>query len=420
MNRELSITIFIFIIIAITGINASAYQKAWNQYDALERQVPTPRSNEGIHKEVNGIGNFKNTNFLRAIEKESLKKKKVRVEIISVGDIMCHSPQFRSVYKEGKYNFTPWFEKIKQYIEGGDIAIANLETTFSGKEKRYSGYPRFNCPEELGSALKEAGFDIITTANNHSLDRNNYGIINTLDELDKLKLRHTGTYRNKEEREKLLIENIQGIRIAFISYTYGTNGIPMPKNNPYAVNIIDKEKMTTDINKAKNNNVDMIIFSLHFGQEYQRKQSKKQEELVDFLFKNGVDIILGSHPHVLQSSTYKEVKTTEEKEKKGFVIYSQGNFISNQRSKYRDSGLITSILIEKNFESGKTDIVDVSFIPTWVDKSYLDNSYSYRILPVEEGIKDYNEGKDGLISKKDYERLKEVLIETKTILKIQN
>ena len=181
--------------------------------------------------------------MIEEIEKSKIEVPKTeRLQIVSVGDIMCHSPQFKSVYKDGKYDFTKWFDPVKEYIENGDLAIANLETTFSGADKKYSGYPGFNTPEELGIAIKEAGFDILTTANNHSLDRRNYGVVSTLNELDKLELKHTGTYRNEEERT-ILIEETNGIKIAFMSYTYGTNGIPIPKENPSAVNIINKKKM---------------------------------------------------------------------------------------------------------------------------------------------------------------------------------
>lgn len=348
-----------------------------------------------------------------AEEKNRTSKPKIeRIQMVSVGDIMCHSPQFKSVYNNGTYNFTPWFENVKEYIEQGDVAIANLETTFSGSEKRYSGYPCFNTPKELGIALKEAGFDILSTANNHSLDRGNHGIVNTLNELDKIGLKHIGTYRDKEESCKIAVEDVKGIKIAFMSYTYGTNGIPIPKENLNAVNIINKEKMLEDINKAKEQEVDLIVFSLHFGQEYQRIQNKSQEKLVQYLFTNGVDIVLGSHPHVIQPIEFKEVERNNGEKKNCFVVYSQGNFISNQRKRYTDSGLITCIDIEKNFKTNETNIIDFSFIPTWVDKSNSKEGISFRILPVENVIINHGLKSDQLINENDYKRLNEVLRET--------
>ena len=163
---------------------------------------------------------------------------------------------------------------------------------------------------------------------------------------------------------------------------------------------------------AKENDADLIVFSLHFGQEYQRKFSRNQEDMVNFLFENGVDIVLGSHPHVIQPMELKEVEMVNGEKKNCFVIYSQGNFISNQRKRYTDSGLITIINIEKDFNSGDTKIVDINFIPTWVDKSYHNGKLNYRILSVEKAIEDYEQGLDELISGNDYRRLKEVLQET--------
>lgn len=338
------------------------------------------------------------------------------LQLASVGDIMCHNTQYISARKtstNGTYDFSSCFDPIKPYISSADVAIGNLETTFSGKEKKYSSYPAFNTPEQLGTTLKDIGFDILATANNHSLDKRNYGIIHTLDTLDNLSIKHTGTFRNKEERDALLIETIKDIKMAFMSYTYGTNGIPIPKENPSAINIINKEEMLKDIKKAKDNQVDVIIFSLHFGQEYQRKQNKHQEELVNFLFENGVDIVLGGHPHVIQPAKMKEVTTIDGEKKNCFVIYSQGNLVADQKRKYTYSGLITLLDITKNLETNQTEITNVSFVPTWVDKSSTKRGLDFRILPVEKAIKDYEEKKDPLLSSRDYKRLKEVLIETK-------
>lgn len=367
------------------------------------------------NKEVEAFNELIDKKIAEEIIRTS-KPKVERIQIVSVGDIMCHSPQFKSVYSNGNYDFTPWFEDVKKYIENGDIAIANLETTFSGPEKKYTGYPCFNTPDELGIALKEAGFDILTTANNHSLDRGNYGVVNTLNELDKIGIQHTGTYRNNEDSHKTLIKDVKGIKIAFMSYTYGTNGIPMPKENPSAVNIINKKEMLNDIESARNQEVDLIVFSLHFGQEYQRKQNSYQEKLVEYLFVNGVDIVLGSHPHVIQPMEFKEIEKTNGEKKNCFVVYSQGNFISNQRKRYTDSGLITLIDIEKNFNTNETQIIDFSFIPTWVDKSYNKEGLGFRILPVENAITNYELQSDSLINKDDYKRLKEVLKETNELM----
>ena len=319
---------------------------------------------------------------------------------------MVHNTQFYSAYVGGKeqYDFKPVFEPIKKHIESSDFAMANLETTLSGKDMKYSNYPRFNSPEQIADALKYTGFDMVTTANNHAMDRGNYGVIKTIENLSKSGLLHTGTARNSEERDHVLVEKINGIKIAFLAYTYGTNGIPLPEGKDYLVNLIIKDRMLADINKAKSKNVDIIITSLHFGNEYCRSPGKKQKELVGYLVSHGVDIVFGDHPHVLQPMEIIELNG-----RTGFVIYSLGNFVSDQRKRYRDSGIILNLFLEKNFQSGKTIIKDVNFIPTWVDKSYIGSKLNYRVLPVKEAIKNYETGKDNLLSKNDYFKLKRTL-----------
>lgn len=362
--------------------------------------------------------------------KETPKKKEVKKEIekpsipiiekiniAAVGDIMMHLPQVTAGYngKTKTYNFDSVFAPVRDYLEQADITIGNLETTLSGANKEYTGYPLFNSPDEIASALKNVGFDILTTSNNHSLDRRTYGVNRTLDVLDELELLHTGTARNKEERDKLLIVEVKGIKIAFMAYTYGTNGIPIEKE--YQVNLIDKEKMLKDIAKAKKEKVDVICMSVHFGNEYQRKQNKKQEELVDFLFKNGVDIVLGSHPHVLQPMEMRTIKTVDGKDKEVFVIYSLGNFVSNQRDRYKDAGVILNIELQKNFDTGITTIEKVEYTPTWVDRSTINNKRGYRILPIESSLKDHKDKLDKLITNEDYNKMKQALEDTTSLLK---
>ncbi len=323
----------------------------------------------------------------------------------AVGDIMVHEPQIKAAYVGGDqgYDFAPVFQPIKKYIEEVDIAIANLETTLSGAEQNYSGYPMFNSPEQMAEALKLTGFDVITTANNHSLDRRSHGVKSTLDYLDAQGLDHTGTARSQEEQDRVLIKNIRDVSIAFLAYTYGTNGIPIPDDQPYLVNLIDHERMERDIQRAKDMNVDLIVVSVHFGNEYQRHESEEQKELVDFLLTQGVDVVLGSHPHVIQPMEIRQVTTVDGEEKEAFLIYSLGNFVSNQRDRYRDSGLILQLYFQKNFETGRTSLERVEYIPTWVDKSNVDGKLQYRVLAVEDALSNYQE--DPLISQGDYELL---------------
>lgn len=310
-------------------------------------------------------------------DKEEVKE----ITIASVGDIMMHGPQIKAGnLGNGKYDFSLMFRSIKPFIEKADFAIGNLETILAGEEREYTGYPRFNSPEILAKNIKDAGFDMVTTANNHSLDRNFYGVEKTIENLDKVGLLHTGTYGSKEDSESVFIKDINGIKIAFLSYTYATNGIEIPEK--FAVNLIDRGKIFEDINKARQLNVDMIIVSMHFGVEYKTKQNKTQEDLVNFLFNNGVDVVLGSHPHVLQPMEMKNVKDIYGIEKDRFVIYSQGNIVSNMKDRYKNSGVIINLNIKK--DKNGTNIEKVDYIPTFVDSYYnsKEKKVTYEILPI--------------------------------------
>lgn len=206
------------------------------------------------------------------------------------------------------------------------MLFGNLETTFAGAAVGYDGYPRFNSPAELGVAIKNIGIDVVSTANNHSMDTNESGVIATLDALDQIGLSHTGTYRSKEERDKILIKEVNGIKIAFISFTYGTNGIPVPSGKSYLVNLIDENLILEQIKLAKQENPDIICASMHWGIEYAQKQSKVQEEQAEFLFQNGVDIIIGNHAHVVEPMEKKTITLADGTEKEVFVVYALRKF----------------------------------------------------------------------------------------------
>ncbi|MDD3839571.1 MAG: CapA family protein [Clostridia bacterium] len=331
-----------------------------------------------------------------------------KAKITAVGDIMMHNTQIWAGHDKStdSYNFDHFFEDIKEYINSSDLAIANLETTLAGKDREYTGYPMFNAPEQLADALKEAGFDVITTANNHSLDRREYGVVKTIDHLERAGLKHTGTYRTEQEYDNILITDVNGIKISILSYTYGTNGIPLEK--PYLVNLIDMNKIKSDVDKAKTLGSDLIISCMHFGDEYQRQPSDQQKQIVDSLFGMGVDIVLGSHPHVLQPMEIREVTDQKGRNKKVFAIYSLGNFISAQNKQFRDSGIILNIQVEKNFNDDVTEVKSVDYIPTWVNVYNAGGAKKYRVVAVQKAINDYEAGSDSLLNKTDYNRLKAV------------
>ena len=348
-----------------------------------------------------------------------LKEDKRKITLSAVGDIMVHSAQYNSAYdKDSKsYDFTGNFQVIAPIIRKADLAIANLETVFAGRERGISSYPVFNSPDEMGLALKDSGFDVLSTANNHSLDKGENGVLRTLAFLKEIDLTTVGTYPSREDRDRIVVKDVHGVKIAFISYTYSTNGIPIPKGKEYLVNVINKDKLFADLKKAKELKPDLVIANMHWGNEYQRQPDSNQTDLAKELIADGVDIILGSHPHVIQPIDKIEVSLANGEKREGFVIYSLGNFISNQNmqtlnKKYVDSGVILNFEIEKDFVSNITKITNISYIPTWVHK-YNKNGVHYNILPVEEAIQDYEAGNKGNLTSWDYGRLKDVLQETR-------
>lgn len=343
-------------------------------------------------------------------EEEIIEDKIATVSM--VGDIMCHSPQYAHAYNSstGEYDFNHVFNEIKKTLASADLTVGNLETTLAGAYRSYSGYPTFNSPDALADALKNSGFDLLTTANNHSLDSGYNGIGSTLDYLDSIGISHTGTARSVEEQNEILTQNVNDINIAFMAYTYGTNGIPVPTGKEYCVNLIDKKQILSDIQKAKDANVDMICVSIHWGQEYEKTPNATQLELEDFLFKNGVDIILGSHPHVLQPMTKKTITTNEGIEKDVFVIYSFGNFMSNQQYPYTDTSIILNLEFTKDGKTGETIISDISYVPIYMWKSATSYSgHKYLILDIEKSIADYESNAKKKVDASTYNKLKEAL-----------
>lgn len=315
------------------------------------------------------------------------------ISLVAIGDIMCHNTQIKDAYKNGIYDFSYVFTEIKDYIENADIAIGNLETTFAGSKKGYSGYPQFNTPEILATNLKDIGIDVLTTPNNHCLDTGYTGLESTIDFLDNAGISHTGTYKTPESQNTILFKEINGVKFAFLAFTYGTNGIPIPKGKEYCVNLIDKDLILSQINLAKEGNPDVICTSMHWGVEYQRQPNDEQKDLADFLFSNGVDIIIGSHPHVLQPFEKREITLEDGTKKDGFVIYSMGNFMSAQNKANTKNSIILNIKITKHGGNDKITIDDISYIPLYMYSNSLRN---YKVLDINKTLDQYNNGESPL------------------------
>ncbi|UFJ41892.1 CapA family protein [Brevibacillus humidisoli] len=339
-----------------------------------------------------------------------------RVTLMAVGDIMVHQAQLEAAWDPTSqtYQFDPFFARVKPILQSADLVVGNLETTLAGKDLRFTGYPQFNSPESLASALKAAGFTALTTANNHSLDRREAGVLRTLQHLDQSGLAHTGTFRTPEERNLPLILEKNGIRLGLIAYTYGTNGIPLPKGKPYLVNLIQPETIQQDIATARAMGVDLVAVSLHFGAEYQRLPNQAQRTLVDQCFSYGADLILGHHPHVLQPYEWRTLTDEAGRTRKGLVIYSLGNFISAQRGDYKDVGGILSVTLLKRGDEPAV-LEEASLIPTYVHYNRSKGKRQYVIYPLAETL-DPASGQDPQISTEVYKKMerlyKEITIHT--------
>lgn len=302
------------------------------------------------------------------------------LKLLFTGDVIVHSTLYHSAWNEGEdsvYHFTPMFRFIRDYISSADLSVANLEVSFGGMP--YSGYPLFSSPPAIADALKEAGFDILFTANNHAADRGRKGVEETIDYLEKIGIRQVGSYKDSLEKEMnypLFVEK-KGIRLAILNYTYSTNGMPVHK--PNCVNLIDTAQIRFDIEKAKRRNPDFIIAGVHWGYEYQRKENKEQMKLARLLAENGVGLIIGTHPHVVQPFDTLFTKAGNQT----IVIYSTGNFISNQQWRYSDGGISFEAILVKNEE--QTILHSVAYEPLWVNR-YKDNLKNtlFRVIPVND------------------------------------
>lgn len=325
----------------------------------------------------------------------------ITIQLSVIGDIMCHNTQYNDAYENGLYNFNYVFDDIREELSQADYTVGNLETTFAGSSKGYSSYPEFNTPESLALAIKDAGIDLVSTANNHSLDTRYYGIESTIDYLDQAGLVHTGTYKSKEAQDTTTIADIKGLKVAFLSFTYGTNGIPVPEGKEYCINLIDDDFIVDRLNLAKEQEPDIICVFMHWGEEYQTTPNQEQIRLANLLFENGANVILGSHPHVLQKMEKVELGT-EEEPKEGFVIYSLGNFVSGQvKENTKDSIILNLTLTKKG--TGEVTIDSAKYIPIYTYRSGA-GIRQFKVLNIKNALDAYASGTP-YISDGDYQVL---------------
>ncbi|GMU96547.1 MAG: capsular polysaccharide biosynthesis protein [Ignavibacterium album] len=298
---------------------------------------------------------------------------------------MCHSPQFQyAMITKDSFDFNPVYRYIKSYLEDADLTLGNLETVIGRKGSTYSGYPRFKSPQEYISALAQNGFDFLCFANNHTLDQGERGVLTTIESLKQNNLGYTGAFTSDDDRDSVRIFNINGIKIALLAYSYGTNGSLIPRGKNYLINLIDFDLIQKDILKAREKNAEIVLVNFHFGNEYQRFPSDYQKEVVKRTIELGADLITASHPHVIQPVEF--FKTENATLDTGVIAYSLGNFFSNQRKRYTDAGVIIYLNLEKNITNNQIRLKSVEYLPTWVFKSKTERGNEFLILPADEEI----------------------------------
>lgn len=309
-----------------------------------------------------------------------------RATLAAVGDVLLHRSILRDASKGDTFDFQKMFAPVKPYLERADITVANQESVMGGRALGLSGYPRFNSPYEIGDALKSAGVDVVVMANNHVLDRGEQGILNAIRRWEELGLEYVGAAKDAADGRRLRLVERNGVVFSFLAYTYGTNGIPVPEGKDHLVNLIDRERIREDVARARERS-DVVVVSLHFGNEYERMPNDEQRSLVKFVADQGAHIILGHHPHVLQPVEFMTGAPGQEV----FVAYSLGNFLAAQDHVWRQLGGILQLEVVKTVRGEAVDvrIHSPAFLPTYI---YFKNWRGYAVLPLSEVTEDQLSG----------------------------
>jgi poly-gamma-glutamate capsule biosynthesis protein CapA/YwtB (metallophosphatase superfamily) len=333
------------------------------------------------------------------------------ISINLVGDLMCHLPQTNNAkLSDGKYDFNPSFEYIKPYLQDADLTIGNLETTFAGTSQPYAGYPAFNSPDEYCTAVKNAGFDFLVTANNHSMDTREAGLLRTIEVIKKHHLGYAGTYLNQRDHDSIRILTIKGIKLGILNYTYGTNGSYPISDHKYMLNVIDSAGIVTAVKQAKTLGAEIVLVFYHMGLENITEPTQAQKDAVRFALDAGATLVIGAHPHVVGPTKQMYSKAINDT---AFVAYSLGNFLSNQYWRYTDAGVILKIVIQKNYTKKRVFFKEASFTPTWVYRG--DGARKMHVLfPAQWGLDSTK--LPVFISKSHQQKMKEAFDDTKSIM----
>jgi len=335
-------------------------------------------------------------------DEQSVKSSET-ITILATGDILMHNTVIAAGLNNDNYQYEKMFEPIKDIVSSADYAMINLEAAMAGPDTGYTGYPLFNAPDSLAEAIKNTGFDLVTNANNHILDRGYTGAMRTLDILRQNGLDTIGINKSQQEKNKMLIKDIHGVKVGFLAYGYDTNGIPLPPDKPFFYNLLDEENILKDIT-AMRPKVDILVLSLHWGVEYSPFPTEKQSAMASKFFAQGADVIFGGHPHVLQPA---EIMTINGNKK--FIVYSMGNCLGDQNGVERNSGVIVRLTFKKDLLSGKTELQSFDYTPTF-SNSYMDKGKeNFRIIPVPETIQRIKAGQDPYLHADSIPLLEDIL-----------
>lgn len=334
-----------------------------------------------------------NSDEIESKEKNESKEEVSKLSLVMVGDALLHSSVYNDAYKNGVYDFTSQLEYIKPIVSKYDLAFYNQETILGGTEIGLSDYPTFNSPQEFGDAMIDAGFNIVNLATNHTLDRGEQAVINSANYWKTKDVLTAGSYASFEEASKINIKEKNGIKYALLSYTYGTNGISVPSGKEYLVNLYSDEQAKRDI-EAVRDDVDLLLVSMHWGTEYRTEPTDEQKRQAEYLASLGADIIIGTHPHVIEPITY--IDDT-------LVIYSLGNFISAQSTNNDYNTMVelmTMVDVVKTAKDGKSEIKLENLNNELLYNYYKKGSrwYDFKVIPFSQMNESYNS---------DYKRLYE-------------
>lgn len=339
------------------------------------------------------------------VEPEITVDPDTKATLAAVGDIMMYDTELAAALQEDQsYDFTSFFEAISPFTISPDLTVGNLELNLLGTGPfvgNTQNAPYFNAPNSLASQLSAIGFDILQTGNTYSIMNGTKGLQSTIDILNQNSIDHVGTHASDPDQSGsggVVLREINGIRIAFIGFTKGVNNMSLPANNKYAVDLlyvdynseykqVDATGILKRVEAAKSQNPDVIVAMLHWGGEYELEISSTQEEIRDLLFKNGVDVILGSHSHVVGPMEMREVETTDGEKKQCFVAYSLGNFISDMSKDYTMESVILNLEFTKSGETGKTSITDASYTPLYILDRGDGAEKRFEVLPIRNAIK---------------------------------